>query len=515
MSNHVSSFERFADRLLSLFQKKGWACLLVSLLLFAIFRGDTAVDPDLFARVAAGRLVATTGVALHDPFAFTQTKPMWIDHEWLSGWLYYQLARSFDDFGLFLFKTIVAGFSILFLMMASNVRRKSAQSILGLIVVAWACSYVWVSTVRSQAVTYLCLPILLLGFALFQRNRKLKYIAILPVIMLLWANSHGGFVVGLGLLFLFGCGFLPTDRVAAAKIFGVLAVSVLATALNPYGFSIYWQYIIEALSLHRATIGEWSRIEIFSMAAVVPMLFAFLVAHGIWIERSRIDLKRDLPAWLLLVASAYFGFKHNRLIAIFYMTAFVFAANYISESLSRIFNVALARKLERVSILLAVMAGIWSLALFIAFFANRDSFSLNRADYPEGALAWLKQNRQSGKVLVDFNNGSYALFRLYPRFKISLDGRYEEVYPDETVKLVSDALDMTSKSQEQSMAKVGPDYALIAQNQSAKFSQRYTGQWSMAYSDDKFWIFERSGLVTEPAHRVGDRDVLGHWHMDF
>jgi hypothetical protein len=508
----VTHFERFADQLNKLLNLRGWAIGLTALLLFAIFYGDLSVDPDLFARVAAGRLVATSGVAAQDPFAFTQTKPIWVDHEWLSGYFFYQIAHTFGDFGLFLFKALCAALSMAILFSAAKFRQQKAPSIFWLIVIAWACSYVWVSTVRSQVLTYLCLPIFLWTFAAFEKFRRGTILIILPLAMLPWANAHGGFVVGLGLLLLFGLSLLPSDRVAALKVLFVFGISVLITSFNPYGFSAYWQYLLDALSLQRSTISEWAPIDLLSVPAIFPACLALLVFWGAWLGRKQVDL----VALLLIGSSAFFGFRHNRLIAIFYMTTFVFGGNFLWAGLSRVAQNPLWTKLRRVSALLAAIAGLWSVCLLLLFVSHWSKFSLDRSAYPEKALSWLKDNRAGGKLLIDFNNGSFGLFRLYPRFQISVDGRYEEVYPEDTVRLVSDALDPASPSQASSLVKVNPDFALITAVLSSKFEQGSRPDWSKKYCDERFCIFERKDF--EPNKNAKVRTLVPSgipWAMDF
>lgn len=60
-------------------------------------------DPDMFARVAVGRLVQRDGGVSHtDPFAYTPKLDRWVDHEWLSGVIFWRVAESGGDGGLIL-----------------------------------------------------------------------------------------------------------------------------------------------------------------------------------------------------------------------------------------------------------------------------------------------------------------------------------------------------------------------------------------------------------------------------
>ena len=69
----------------------------------------------------------------------------------------------------------------------------------------------------------------------------------LPPLMLLWANVHAGFILGLGLLgaFTIGCvwraGTVPRedDRQKIIQLGSILAVCLLTTLLTPYGYRLH------------------------------------------------------------------------------------------------------------------------------------------------------------------------------------------------------------------------------------------------------------------------------------
>ena len=52
-----------------------------------------------------------------------------------------------------------------------------------------------------------------------------------------------------------------------------------------------------------------------------------------------------------------------------------------------------------------------------------------------GAVAALDQAGVKGNLAVPFRWGSYAAWRLAPKIKVSMDGRYEETYPDTTFEM--------------------------------------------------------------------------------
>jgi hypothetical protein len=54
------------------------------------------------------------------------------------------------------------------------------------------------------------------------------------------------------------------------------------------------------------------------------------------------------------------------------------------------------------------------------------------------AIGFLQRDPQGGNLAVPFNWGEYAIWRLWPTCRVSLDGRYETAYPDTTVQIVDD-----------------------------------------------------------------------------
>jgi hypothetical protein len=53
--------------------------------------------------------------------------------------------------------------------------------------------------------------------------------------------------------------------------------------------------------------------------------------------------------------------------------------------------------------------------------------------YPKQAVQLLKEG-EGGNLAVFFNWGEYALYHLYPDYRVSVDGRYETVYPNQVVE---------------------------------------------------------------------------------
>ena len=78
-------------------------------------------------------------------------------------------------------------------------------------------------------------------------------------IQILWCNLHGGFLVGLGLI-----GFYIIGEALSRKPFipyvMVLALSSVATLINPYGIEYWWFF--PSIFTHAST-GAYRMVRLF------------------------------------------------------------------------------------------------------------------------------------------------------------------------------------------------------------------------------------------------------------
>jgi hypothetical protein len=483
--------ERGADRLGAFLRRPVPTWSIASLCLAAIAVHWTNADPDLFARVAVGRIVERNGAVLAtDPFAFTARKALWVDHEWLSGIVFYHLSQWGGDRLLFLFKIVVMLGAVGLLASAQRRRAEGdAAAFPWLLLTVVPAAYVWLSTVRAQVFTYLLIPLFLLVFVLYRRDRDRRLLWLLPPLMLLWANAHGGFVVGLGFLGLFAVAALREGRSFALPLWMALGGCTAVTLVNPYGFE-YWVYLAGALTMDRPTITEWQSVGPTSLPGIVMLLYAAVFLAG-----ARLSERRPpVEALLMSGASCLFAFRSLRLAAVFFMVLAVYGTDSFaalllaaSERWSRTYTA-----LRRVLTAYVALGILFLLTLVVPFAVRFGSFRLDYGFYPFRALEWLARNRSGGDLLVGFNYGSFALWRLYPRFRVSLDGRYEEVYPDSTFLMVAAALDSAAPDHASSLERVDPDYVLLpAGSEAYEEPARFGPGWRVLYRDEGFLVLGR------------------------
>ena len=488
------TFETATDSLRRILRDGRVAALFLFFILAMSILESPRADPDMFARVAVGRLVQRDGGVSHtDPFAYTPKLDRWVDHEWLSGVIFWRVAESGGDGGLILLSLLCMAGA---LVTVAGAQRRIAPT--GAPVRSWlfACllpiPWLWRSVIRSQVFTYLLLPAFLLAMADYRKREDPRVLIPLPFLMLFWANAHGGFVTGLGLLGLFAITSIRDGRRFAAPLWIASAGCVVATLLTPYGFE-FWRYMAGALTMDRPAITEWGGlIQTPGLAVWVGAIVAVWVA-GLMRLRFKVPLE-----WIVLPSIALvFAIRSGRLSAAFLMTVAVFGIVPVSALVQSFrSHVPAVPETWRRAAAVCVAFGLVPLSLPVArAVMNPGQVQLSYEAYPVGALEWLRENRDGGNVLVGFAEGSYALWRLHPRFMVSMDGRYEEVYPQETVDLVFAALDPLAEGHHVAFEAVRPDFIVVGTEGSE--GSGFGAEWEAVYDDGRFRLLEE----TETAER--------------
>lgn len=485
----------------------------ILVLIMILFAGTALhfleVDPDLFARAAAGKLILQSGIPLQDPFAFTKTKEIWHDHEWLLSPLFYLTAHHGGDLGLFLLKLLAsAGF---FFILITALRNTAPQyppvlSLSWFLILLPDLFNPWLPTIRCQALTYLLYAGLLYILILYRQGQR-RWVWLLPGLFAVWVNGHGGVLAGLGTLFLFVLTNFSREKVLPC----VAVLCACALFLNPYGTE-YVRFLFEAGLKKRELVPEWDTLSLFSATGV----YFFFIAAIFFIGSLTAPAHHRKECFIIGLPIAAASFLNQRLTPLFGIfvllwgiPAWTAAVGELKKHLPRLFF-PLSRSL-------CIAAGallLYATAVCIHQISKLSSFTLDYSRYPVEELEWLRSHRSGGDVLVHFNEGSFALWRLAPHFKISLDGRYEEVYPDETVGLVLAALSSLSPHHLSALEAVNPDFVVIERSSLERSDyETYFPGFIPAFDGSNFSILERE--AARELEMVEKRIPLPMWSAEF
>src|SRR5262245_19527521 len=156
-------------------------------------------DPDTWWHIKVGLdILNTHHWPTVDPYSFTAANTPWIAYEWLGEVALALASKAGGVYGLAVFRFVITGLTLLALYYLGTVRSKNCKA--GFVPAGLMASLVLLSfTLRPQMFGYLFLVLLLIVLEWFRRGVTWP-IWTLPVMFLLWVNTHGSFIVGIGVL---------------------------------------------------------------------------------------------------------------------------------------------------------------------------------------------------------------------------------------------------------------------------------------------------------------------------
>jgi hypothetical protein len=383
-------------------------------------------EGDLWGKLAIGSSLWNTGhLPRHDLYAFTPTLRLYIDHEWGAGTIFYALLQRFGPSSLILLRIVLALglLAVAFL----NARRQGCDSCL-LLLLAVPCAVClltgYIPVVRSHVFTFFLFALTL--FCLEELTRASRWPAfVLPILMLAWSNLHGGFVVGLAVIFIYtAAAFFTRKRAGLMALVATACAAV--TLINPYGLD-FWRYLIPALLHPRTRILEWRPPPLFAW----DEFWAFRLLFLLTVLALAFGWARVRPKnWMglaVLALTAWMAWRSRRHGPFFGIAALMYAGPYFEAVWARRFNLLPAAGL------LYTGLAFWAALRFLPG-ASLTPLSPVGED-PVREVDILSLSGASGNVATPFAWGSYVSWRLYPNIKVSMDGRYEAVYPESTFEL--------------------------------------------------------------------------------
>ncbi len=387
----------------------------------------SAVDPDLWWHLRTGQWIVETGHVPHsDPFSFTRAGQAWVSHEWLSEVLFYELWKRVGAAALIVFSSIVttAGFMLLYLRCPGKKHWAAAATAIG----ALAAAPSW--GVRPQMFTFTMASLLLWLVEAGEQRPKLLFW--MPPLFLLWLNLHAGFALGPALLLAYGIGLITEAAVGSIAWKEVrpmvVRVMLLVTAclalvpLNPSGAQLY-RYPFDTLrsSGMRSFIVEWFSPN-FHSSLYQPFLLAWLLLlTALASSRSRPKGRVIVP--LLLVSFA--ALDAVRHIPIFVLVAIPVIAAALPAASSAVLISEKRGSLARFRPIFNA-AVLFLLAAFAItkWTALSHSQTAREAElFPDKAIAFLQSTNEPGRLFAYYDWGGYAIWNLYPEYRVFVDGR--------------------------------------------------------------------------------------------
>jgi hypothetical protein len=417
-----------------------------------------SMDNDSWWHLRAGQwIVEHRTVPKVDEFSYTRLGQSWQYPGWLVEAPMYILYRQLGPGGLNIWTALMISLAFIFLWYAL-----SGGSFLKAFTVILAAT---VSGVFWAARPYLASFVLTAVFIWILENhrwnptlRSARRLWWLPVLMVVWVNSHGGFAVGFIVWGIYWIGEIASSLVKGSLLsklklwfknplaalqapelrltwLGILMV--LAVCINPYG-PVMLAYPLKTVSIEALQdyIQEWQSPD-FHLISVQPLIWLLLLTFAaVGASRRRLAF----TDFLLVSIFTYMSLLAGRNIALFALAVPPVLTRHaapIFESISRWFAVRFSTgytirgKQPFLNVMILGLVLLVTLVKAATIFPRQVNEQAFKDKLPIDAVQYLKTNQKPGRIFNSYNWGGYLIWSL-PEYPVFIDGR-TDLYDDELI----------------------------------------------------------------------------------
>jgi tetratricopeptide (TPR) repeat protein len=391
------------------------------------------VDNDTYMHLSLGRLIVDVGgLPEHEPFSYPSENEPFSYSSWLFGVTLHLLYAAGGGVLLTLFKALLIWATMAIVLADSATpRARSPWLALAAVVVAYTMvqdRYV----LRPELVGVLCLAasVWLLDRFWYLDDRRGLYA--IPAIAWLWANSHSSIPLGflvfgafvLGTLVHHGArGRVPClEPVAAGKLGPLLVTAGLSfgsSLVSPYGIEQYQH----AMQYHEVLWYQQSIIELRGIEGAklrAHVAFLVVVVASFVVARRRVSVSH----LVLITPLLAMPFQSTR----YTLFAVVVGMPVVVRNLAPAVDSVRARwaRAGLAALPAAALVALAALLLPISDIqVRRAPFGLGLYEHHrmKGAAEFLREQGVRGRVLNDFNTGTYLIWHSYPDLTVFIESR--------------------------------------------------------------------------------------------
>jgi hypothetical protein len=386
-----------------------------------------ALDPDVWWHIKNGQeILATHHWPTTDPYSFSVAGQHWIAFEWMGDVLLATMYRIGGARGMEALMVVLGGAIIIALYTLAAIRSGKSKAAFVATVVVFALAALSFN-LRPQMLGYLFLILTLIVLERFRQGKR-RAVWALPFLMMVWVNSHGSWIIGLGVIGIYLASGLvefhlgdieahrwnPSDRLQLASVFGLCAC---ATLITPYGAALakFPFEVASSLPISIANINEWRPMPFDAMVgklflASILLIIAFQVTYRFaW----------RLEEFGLFLFGTIMACLHIRFVLIFVPVFAPVLATILARWVPRY-----DRPKDRYFLNAALMTAILTFIIW-GFPSQADLWQKVGKDFPVAAVEYLDSHPVPGPMYNTYGFGGYLIFSRGPEHKVFMDGRSE------------------------------------------------------------------------------------------
>jgi len=458
-----------------------------------------------------------------DPFSVTMAGKPWYAWEWLYDLVIAGFHHWFGLNGVVFFSAVIiaatfaltlrfalrrgADLPVAVLLLALALGASTIHLLARPHVLSWLLTVIWFQLLDSDS-----------SADLPERRRRLWC---LPVLMLLWVNLHGGFVVGLVLLGLYlvsdaiqyfrlGTGEQRKLAMRLRQLGAVTAASAIASLVNPFGYKLHvhvFQYLSDRWLMNH--IDEFLSPNFHGVAqqCFVAILLITIVALAVVREKSAFSQV------LVIVFAAYSGLYASRSLPVSSLLLTLIIAPILTRAVTE------ARTSPNLSLRLRALFSRWEgfasrmgtmemrfhghlwplAALCLGLFVCAHRGRLGEQRWMDSHFDAKHFPVQAGEVMLQRDIGEpifapdlwggYLIYRLYPQTRVFVDDRHD-LYGAEFMKDYLKAVRL-APDWEKFLNEKHVNWVLVPAESALANMLEETSQWSVIYRDAAAVLFRR------------------------
>lgn len=468
-------------------------CLLGSKLLNA--------DGDLGRHITIGEYMLKHGIPYYDIFSYTMTGKYLVSHEWLAQ-ISFGISHTLMGLsGAVLLTAILI--SITFTLVYHEIVRRNGHYLPALLITmlaAFASMLHWLS--RPHIFTFFFIAVWAYNLQKISENDFSK-IWKFPLLMLVWANTHGAFIAGFVILAAYFAGWLweylsgETDLARGKMLLLIGVMSFVVTFINPYGWHLWGtsagyfgnQFLVDRTIEYQSPdfhdLSAWPFMIILALSLIAPAFGRKLRMHEVLLLAGWCMLglfsKRNIPLFAIITAP-YLAFMLQPLFDKFSFSKRIEQAILSNESQIHRHPVILPS--------LAVLFIVVALTKGLQIDSTGLNYNYDPEKFPVEAVRWLETHPQGGNMFNQFIWGGYLLYSSWPQQRVFIDGQTD--FYGEALTLDYASVAFLEDDWEDILTKHDISWAIIASDDKRlieAFEEKLN--WTIVYKDNTTTILDR------------------------
>ena len=504
--------------------------VLLASMSYGIFASRLLGDADIGWHIRNGQLMLHThSITRTDPFSAAMQGKSWYAWEWLYDLMIAAVHNWAGLNGVVWFTALLIAL-IFALTFRLTLRRGSGlAAAIVFLLLAFGSSAIHMFA-RPHVVTWL---FAVFWFVLLDSTENSaigpgtkcssRWLLCLPLMMLLWVNLHGGFLLGfilLGIYLLNGVvQYLGKveHRIETKKWLQQLGaatlLSVLAGLVNPFGYKLYAH--VYAYLTDRWLMNHIDEFQSPNFHGAAQQCFVGLVLLT-FITLAATRAKPRLSQWLVILFGVYSGFYAARNLPTSSLLLTLIAAPLLSKSFTqgeentdlpspvqKLFKSfgSFSRRMEAFD--WNLNGHLWPVAAIVIGFvicshggklAGRQLMNarFSSQHFPVQAAGFIAQQNIPGPIFCPDSWGGYLIYRLYPKTLVYVDDRHD-LYGSQFFKNYLKIVQVEPEWQRELQA-TGVHWVLLPEGSSLANVLKETKDWKITYEDHTSVLFEELKL---------------------